>query len=112
MSKYANKQFWIDTFDRAVATFSQAAVAALTADAIPGLLDMDLTAVLSVSGLAAAVSVLTSVAFRGTTNDTAAVVMAQPSGEGVTYKSGEITITGPLTANGSGTFSGPAEPEH
>lgn len=69
MSKYANRQFWIDTFDRAVATFAQAAVATLTADAIPGLLDMDIAAVLSVSGLAAAVSVLTSVAFRGNTND-------------------------------------------
>lgn len=65
MSKYASKSFWVDAFDRAVSTFAQAAVAALTADAIPGLLDMDLGAVLSVSGLAALVSVLTSVAFRG-----------------------------------------------
>lgn len=73
MSKYANGQFWVDTVDRGIATFAQAAVATLTADAIPGLLDMDIAAVLSVSGLAAAVSVLTSVAFRGNTNDTKAV---------------------------------------
>lgn len=65
MSKYASRQFWVDAADRAVATFAQAAVATLTADAIPGLLNMDLTQVLSVSGLAAVVSILTSVAFRG-----------------------------------------------
>lgn len=64
-SKYANKQFWVDAADRAVATFAQSAVAALTADAIPGLIEMDLAAVGSVAGLAALVSVLTSVAFRG-----------------------------------------------
>lgn len=63
-SKYANKSFWVDTFDRAVATVAQAAVAVLTAD-VTGLLDVDWVQILSVSGLAGAVSVLTSVAFRG-----------------------------------------------
>lgn len=64
MSKYADKQFWVDTFDRAVATFAQAGVGALTADAI-GVLNVDWAGVGSVAGLAALVSVLTSVAFRG-----------------------------------------------
>lgn len=64
MSKYANAQFWIDTFDRAVSTIAQAAVAILTAN-VTGLLDVDWVQMLSVSGLAGAVSVLTSVAFRG-----------------------------------------------
>lgn len=64
MSKYADKQFWIDTTDRAVATFAQAAVGALTAGAT-GLFDIDLLQIGSVAGLAALVSVLTSVAFRG-----------------------------------------------
>lgn len=64
MSKYANTQFWVDTFDRAVATFCQAAVATLTAG-VTGLLDVDWVQGASVAGLAAAVSVLTSVAFRG-----------------------------------------------
>lgn len=64
MSKYGDTKFWIDTFDRAVATFAQAAVAALTANAT-GILDVDFAQVASVSGLAAAVSVLTSIAFRG-----------------------------------------------
>lgn len=64
VSKYADKRFWVDTFDRAVATFAQAAVATLTAG-VTGILDVDWVQVASVSGLAAGVSVLTSVAFRG-----------------------------------------------
>ena len=64
MSKYAEKRFWIDTFDRAISTLAQADVAVLTAGAT-GLLDVDWQQALSVSGLAAAVSVLTSVALRG-----------------------------------------------
>jgi hypothetical protein len=63
-SKYANKQFWTDTADRAVATVAQAAVAVLTAN-VTGLLDVDFVQIASVSGLAGLVSVLTSVAFRG-----------------------------------------------
>lgn len=64
MSKYASKSFWVDTFDRAVSTIAQAAVAVLTAN-VTGLLDVDWVQIASVSGLAGAVSVLTSVAFRG-----------------------------------------------
>lgn len=64
MSKYASKQFWLDTFDRAVATTAQAAVATLTAG-VTGILQVDWVQLASVAGLAGAVSVLTSVAFRG-----------------------------------------------
>jgi hypothetical protein len=64
MSKYADKQFWVDTFDRAVATVAQAGVATLTAN-VTGILDVDWVQILSVAGLAGAVSVLTSIAFRG-----------------------------------------------
>jgi hypothetical protein len=67
MSKYASKQFWIDTLDRVVATTAQAAVATLTAN-VTGILDIDFVQIASVSGLAGLVSLLTSVAFRG--NDT------------------------------------------
>lgn len=63
-SKYANKQFWIDTADRALATCAQAAVATLTAG-VTGILEVDPVQLASVAGLAGAVSVLTSVAFRG-----------------------------------------------
>lgn len=68
MSKYASRQFWIDTFDRAVATVAQAGVAALTADAV-GILSVDWVQIGSVAGLAGLVSVLTSVAFRGNGNE-------------------------------------------
>lgn len=68
MSKYANKQFWIDTADRAVATVAQSGVAVLTAN-VTGLLDVDFAQLASIAGLAGAVSVLTSVAFRGTGQD-------------------------------------------
>lgn len=68
MSKYADKAFWVDTFDRAVSTFAQAAVAVLTAN-VTGLLDVDWVQLASVAGLAAGVSVLTSVAFRGKSSE-------------------------------------------
>lgn len=70
MSKYANRKFWIDTFDRSVSTVAQAGVAALTAN-VTGLLDVDWVQMASVAGLAGAVSVLTSVAFRGKDDENA-----------------------------------------
>lgn len=63
MSKFADKKFWIDTFDRAIATFAQAALGAMGAG-VAGLFAVDWVPVLSVAGLAAAMSVLSSVAFR------------------------------------------------
>lgn len=63
-SKYSDKQFWIDVFDRAVATVAQAAVGALTAE-VTGLIDVDWVGVGSIAGLAGLVSVLTTIAFRG-----------------------------------------------
>ncbi len=77
MSKYANRQFWSDTLDRVIATVAQSGVAVLTADAT-GLLDVDWQTVASVSGLAGAVALLTSVAFRGREAETPAVVVAAP----------------------------------
>ena len=67
-SKYADTKFWLDTGDRAIATFAQAAVGALAAG-VTGLLDVDFGQVASVAGLAAAVSILTSIAFRGRGDD-------------------------------------------
>jgi hypothetical protein len=63
-SKYASGQFWLDTLDRGVATVAQAAVATLTAG-VTGILEVDPIQLASVAGLAGAVSVLTSIAFRG-----------------------------------------------
>lgn len=65
MSKYASKAFWLDTLDRAVATVAQAGIGVLTAD-VTGLLDVDWVQGASVAGLAGLVSVLTSIALRGT----------------------------------------------
>lgn len=65
-SKYADRSFWVDVFDRAVSTVAQAGVAVLTAN-VTGLLDVDWVQIGSVAGLAGAVSVLTSIAFRGKT---------------------------------------------
>lgn len=61
MSKYANKQFWIDTIDRAISTFAQALVAGITVSAIT---DIDWLFALGTAGLAGLVSVLQSVGFR------------------------------------------------
>ena len=61
MSFLTDKTFWIDTVERAVKTFAQAAVAVLTSNVV-GLLDVDFVTLASVSGLAALVSVLTSIA--------------------------------------------------
>ncbi len=67
-SKYADAQFWLDALDRAIATFAQSGVAVLTADSA-GLLNVDWVQTASVAGLAALVSVLTTVAFRGGNQD-------------------------------------------
>ncbi len=60
MSFLNDRRFWIQSAERAVKTFAQTAVATITANAT-GLLDADWTTTASVSGLAALVSLLTSV---------------------------------------------------
>ena len=64
MSKYANKTFWVDTFDRAVSTFTQALAGALGGDAI-GFVDIDWQSILGIAGIAALSSVLWSISYRG-----------------------------------------------
>lgn len=59
MSILATPQFWLATLERAVKTAAQSAVAVLTTD-VTGILDVDPVQGLSVVGLAAAVSVATS----------------------------------------------------
>ena len=54
--------WWKDTADRVVSTTAQAAIATLTAGAIPGLLQIDIVALASVSGLAGALAFLKALA--------------------------------------------------
>lgn len=61
MDKRKYGEFAKATLERAVKTLAQSAVALLTANAT-GLLDVDWVQIASVSGLAAVVSVLTSIA--------------------------------------------------
>lgn len=63
-SKYADKKFWVDTADRAIATFAQSLAGALGIDQT-GILDLDWSQSLSIAGAITLASVLTSVAFRG-----------------------------------------------
>lgn len=64
MSKYADKQFWVDTLDRAVATFAQAFLSSSLIGDV-GLNAIDVETSLSIAGGAAVAAVLTSIAFRG-----------------------------------------------
>lgn len=70
MSKFADKTFWIDAFDRAVASFAQGVIGTALLDST-GLLDVDWVQVASLAGSYALLSVLTSVAFRGGSSDAA-----------------------------------------
>lgn len=70
MSKYASKDFWVDAFDRVVASFAQGLIATAGLDGV-GVLDVDWTQTLSLAGSYAALSLLTSIAFRG--NDSSEV---------------------------------------
>lgn len=71
MKKWATGAFWGDTFERAVRTAAQAALGVVGAGTI-GLLDVAWPTVGSVAGLAAVVSLLTSLAAGGTGDVTTA----------------------------------------
>lgn len=68
MSKYADKKFWTDTVDRVVASFAQGLIASAGLDGL-GILDVDWGGVLSLAGSYALLSLLTSVAFRGSSQE-------------------------------------------
>jgi Putative lactococcus lactis phage r1t holin len=75
MSVYTSKKFWLDAAERAIKTLAQTMVAMLGAGAT-GLLDVDWVGFLSVSGLAAFVSLLTSIASASVVdNPTASLVV-------------------------------------
>lgn len=66
------KEFLLAVLERAVKTFAQTAAAMLVADGT-GLLQVDWVAVLSVAGMAAVVSVLTSVGTGAATDGSPSV---------------------------------------
>jgi hypothetical protein len=70
MSKYADKQFWIDTFDRAVATFAQSIAGVLVVDKV-SIFTVDWQGALGLALAITGASVLTSIAFRGNKSDAA-----------------------------------------
>ena len=61
---FASKNFWIATLERAVKTMAQALIAFLGAN-VTGVLEVDWVQAASVAGMAAVVSVLTSIASTG-----------------------------------------------
>lgn len=66
---FTSASFWKATAERAVKTFAQTAAALLTGN-VTGLLEVDWISLASVSGLAALVSVLTSVGSDALTGGT------------------------------------------
>ena len=73
MSYLTTGSFWAKTIERAVKTLAQTAVATISGNAV-GLLDLDLVQVASVSGLAALLSVLTSIGSGSVGDDTPSLV--------------------------------------
>jgi hypothetical protein len=70
MSAYTTAAFWKGAADRAIATFAQSLLATLTAGST-GIVDLDFGQLASVSGLAALVSLVTSLAYPSRVADTA-----------------------------------------
>ena len=81
------KTFWIAAIERAIKTFAQTAAALLTGSAT-GLLEVDWLQLASVAGMAALVSLLTSIASAATTDGNPSLgsseVLASPPIEVVT----------------------------
>lgn len=67
MSALLASAFWAAAAERAIKTFAQTAVALLGSDAV-GLFDVNWASVASASGMAAVVSILTSIASSGVGN--------------------------------------------
>lgn len=67
-SKFASKTFWVDTADRAIASFAQGILGSAGLDTT-GIVDVGWGGVLSLAGSYALLSVLTAVAFRGGSDD-------------------------------------------
>ena len=67
-SKFADMAFWVDSFDRAFASFAQAMIAGGVLESA-GVVAVDWVGVLSLAGGYALTSLLSSVAFRGNVSE-------------------------------------------
>lgn len=79
--------FWKATLERAIKTFAQAVVALFGAGAV-GLFDADWTGALSVGGMAAVVSVLTSVGSAAATGGGPSLTNSEVPADTVTEPDG------------------------
>ena len=73
-----SRYFWLSALERAIKTFAQSAVALLGGDMVLGLFDVDWPNALQVAGLAAAVSLLTSIASAGVGPDGSPSLVGEP----------------------------------
>jgi len=76
MSALTTRTFWADAIERSVKTIAQAMIAQLGAGAF-GLLDVNYVTLLSVSGLAGLISLLTSIASSSTGNSNSASLVVE-----------------------------------
>lgn len=65
MSKFADRQFWIDAADRALSTFAQTFVATLIATSVTTVIDLEWSEVSGIAALAALISLGQSISARG-----------------------------------------------
>ena len=75
---FLTKLFILDTFERAVKTVAQTAVALLTASGALNLFAVNWGDLLAVAGLAGLISILTSIASAGSGNSASLVVDSRP----------------------------------
>ncbi len=76
------KKFFIDMSERAIKTFAQTAVATITGSAVMGIEEVGWIHVLSVSGLATIISILTSIASYNFSEKGTASLVNNPKEEG------------------------------
>ena len=69
------RKFWIDTIERAVKTAAQAAIAVIGTSTLLG--DIDWAVILSTIGVAALLSLLTSIASNGITGNHSASLIKE-----------------------------------
>lgn len=81
MSKFKDKQFWVDAGDRAITSLAQGLLGSGLLEQ-SGIINLDFKQILSLSVSYAVISVLTSISFRGRGEDVPPVGQAIPAATG------------------------------